>query len=144
MLNVPHFSVFSKQTWRKNQSKNIWCPCSPKCWTWLFEMLCQQLFISRPIIFIGCSSLASVDRLIYSNSESHLYLLYQKAQRAPYSNATHSRAGMLESERASERCLAALRRHSGTCTKECSSGEIIFANIYDSRGMVAIISYRAC
>lgn len=86
-------------------------------------MLCQQLFTSRPIIFIGFSSLASVDRLIYSNSESHLYSLYQKAQPALHLNATLSGAGMW---RASKCCLTALLRHSGTCTKECSFGDFFF------------------
>lgn len=91
-------------------------------------MLCQQLFTSRPIIFIGFSSLASVDRLIYSNSESHLYSLYQKAQPALHLNATLSGAGMW---RASKCCLIASIRHSGTCTKECCFGEILFASIYN-------------
>lgn len=96
----PTFLCFPSKLGKK-PNKNVWCPCSPKCWTCLFEMLCQQLFTSRPIIFIGRGSLASVDRLIYSNSESHLYSLYQKAQPTPYLNATLLRAGMLESKRAS-------------------------------------------
>lgn len=91
------------KTKNENQNKNVWCPCSPKCWTCLSEMLCQQLFTRKPIIFIGHGSQAGVDRLIYSNSESHLYSLYPKAQPAPYLNATFSRTGMLERER--ERAL---------------------------------------
>lgn len=94
----------------KNENKNVWCPCSHKCWTCLFEMLCQQLFTSRPIIFIGFGSLASVDRLIYSNSENHLYSLYQKVQPTPYLNATLSRARMLESERVLPHSLAQVLR----------------------------------
>ena len=107
----PLFGIFQANL-EKKQSKNVWCFCSPKCWTCLFEMLCQQLFTSRPIIFIGSSSQASVDRLIYSNSESHLYSLYQKSQPAPYSNATLVRAGMLESERVLPHSLAQALRDS--------------------------------
>lgn len=96
-----HFPSKLGKNKTKQEHKNIWCPCSPKCWTCLFEMICQQLFTSRPITFIGFGSLASVDRLIYSNSESHLYSLYQKVQPALYLNATLLRAGTLVSERVS-------------------------------------------
>lgn len=91
-------------------------------------MLCQQLFTRKPIIFIGHGSQAGVDRLIYSNSESHLYSLYPKAQPSPYLNATLSRTGMLEKE-GERKSLEAPCRRSGSCTKECSFGEIIFASI---------------
>lgn len=89
-------------------------------------MLCQQLFTHKPIIFIGQGSQAGVDRLIYSNSESHLYSLYPKAQPTPYMNATLPRTRMLERQRKS---LEASCKHSGSSTKECSFGEIIFASI---------------
>lgn len=95
-------------------------------------MLCQQLFTRKPIIFIGRGSQAGVDRLIYSNSESHLYSLYPKAQPSPCLNDTLSRTGMLEGERKTERerkSLEASCGRSGTSTKECSFGEIIFASI---------------
>lgn len=116
------------KNWKPKQKRLV--PLQPKCWTCLSEMLCQQLFTHKPIIFIGHSSQAGVDRLIYSNSESHLYSLYPKAQPSPYSNATLSRTGMLERERERERnSLEASRGCSGSCTKECSFGEIIFASI---------------
>lgn len=116
------------KNWKPKQKRLV--PLQPKCWTCLSEMLCQQLFTHKPIIFIGHGSQAGVDRLIYSNSESHLYSLYPKAQPSPYSNATLSRTGMLERERERERnSLEASRGCSGSCTKECSFGEIIFASI---------------